>query len=320
MRAMANINSRGTPSTFWAYVRITRPWNVLIIAAAMALVFQAWIAPTLAGIAENYDGLVSFMETFEITNFVLSVCVMCLLAAGGNTINDYFDVTEDAVNKPDRLIVGRLISRRKTMAYHYVLNGLASLMSVWLSFRLSSAVPLIWCAFIGTLLSGYSPWFKRRFLRGNLIISFAVGQLPLWTLIGVLPLSHWSSMLGTLNGFGLLTYAALSAYLTFLREITKDLQDVAGDREAGYDTLAVRWGSNRTIHLLQILHFSGWALLGISSWAALKWFDATWTPLLFLLPFLGAHLQLTRGLIHSVSAYQKLTLAGGLGFLAFMVG
>ena len=112
---MANINSRGTPSTFWAYVRITRPWNVLIIAAAMALVFQAWIAPTLTGIAENYDGLVSVMETFEITNFVLSVCVMCLLAAGGNTINDYFDVTEDAVNKPDRLIVGRLISRRKTI-------------------------------------------------------------------------------------------------------------------------------------------------------------------------------------------------------------
>ena len=293
-------------SDFWAYLRIIRPWNVLMVAIAMVLVFQSLIVPALPRAAES----------FEAFNFVLSVGVMCLLAAGGNAINDYFDVAEDSVNKPDRLIVGRLISRRKTMAFHYALSGLASLLSVWLSFRLSSPIPLVWCAVIGTLLSGYSPWFKRRFLRGNLIIALTVGQLPLWTLIGVLPLEDWPSVLGTLNGSGLLAYAALSAYLTFLREVTKDLQDIKGDRETGYDTLAVRWGERRTIFLLQILHWMGWALLGIASWGAFYWFDATWTPLLFLVPFMGAHLQLSRRLIHSVSAWQKLTLAGGLGFLA----
>jgi len=293
-------------SDFWAYLRIIRPWNVLMVAIAMVLVFQSLIVPALPRAAES----------FEAFNFVLSVGVMCLLAAGGNAINDYFDVAEDSVNKPDRLIVGRLISRRKTMAFHYALSGLASLLSVWLSFRLSSPTPLVWCAVIGTLLSGYSPWFKRRFLRGNLIIALTVGQLPLWTLIGVLPLEDWPSVLGTLNGSGLLAYAALSAYLTFLREVTKDLQDIKGDRETGYDTLAVRWGERRTIFLLQILHWMGWALLGIASWGAFYWFDATWTPLLFLVPFMGAHLQLSRRLIHSVSAWQKLTLAGGLGFLA----
>ncbi len=293
-------------SDFWAYLRIIRPWNVLMVAIAMVLVFQSLIVPALPRAAES----------FEAFNFVLSVGVMCLLAAGGNAINDYFDVAEDSVNKPDRLIVGRLISRRKTMAFHYALSGLASLLSVWLSFRLSSPIPLVWCAVIGTLLSGYSPWFKRRFLRGNLIIALTVGQLPLWTLIGVLPLEDWPSVLGTLNGSGLLAYAALSAYLTFLREVTKDLQDIKGDRETGYDTLAVRWGERRTIFLLQILHWMGWALLGIASWGAFYWFNATWTLLLFLVPFMGAHLQLSRRLIHSVSAWQKLTLAGGLGFLA----
>ena len=306
MRAMVDAKTTTHSSDFWAYLRIIRPWNVLMVAIAMVLVFQSLIVPALPRAAES----------FEAFNFVLSVGVMCLLAAGGNAINDYFDVAEDSVNKPDRLIVGRLISRRKTMAFHYALSGLASLLSVWLSFRLSSPIPLVWCAVIGTLLSGYSPWFKRRFLRGNLIIALTVGQLPLWTLIGVLPLEDWPSVLGTLNGSGLLAYAALSAYLTFLREVTKDLQDIKGDRETGYDTLAVRWGERRTIFLLQILHWMGWALLGIASWGAFYWFDATWTPLLFLVPFMGAHLQLSRRLIHSVSAWQKLTLAGGLGFLA----
>jgi len=44
-----------------------------------------------------------------------------------------------------------------------------------------------------------------------------------------------------------------------------------------------------------------------------------WEVGLFLFPFLGTHIQLSRGIIESVSAWQKLTLAGGLMFLAALI-
>ena len=280
-----------------------------MVVVAMVLILKAWITPSV---------IVDFNATDKI-NFTIAAAVMGLLAAGGNVINDYFDIAEDAINKPRRALVGRVISRRKTMAFHYVLSGLASMGSVWLSWRVGSLLPLLWCAIIGILLYGYSPWFKRRFLRGNLIIALTVGQLPFWALLSIIPCGHWGQFLSTTPGMGLATYAILSAYLTFVREITKDVQDETGDRAAAYDTLAVRWGKERTTKLLHQLHIGGWALLLAAAWAALCVLPVQWEVGLFLFPFLGTHIQLSRGIIESVSAWQKLTLAGGLIFLAALI-
>lgn len=297
-----------TTSPFWALVRITRPWNVLMVVVAMLLIKQAWIAPILSAEVLSVNQL----------NFAFSALVMALLAAGGNVINDYFDIAEDVINKPRRALVGRVISRRKTMAWHIALSGLATGGSIWLSIRMGSPTPFIWCAAVGTLLGGYSPWFKRRFLRGNLIIALTVGQLPFWCLVGMIPVDQWHAFLWTPNGIGLASYAILSAYFTFVREVTKDLQDAEGDRLAHYDTLAVRWGNERTIRLLQVLHAVGWLALLITAAGAVIWLKSSWQIVLFLGPHLGSHVQLTRRQMASVSAWQKLTLAGGLLFLAVL--
>lgn len=278
-----------------------------MVAGAMWLLQLAWIAP----VQSQFPGMH--------LNFWMATMIMCLLAAGGNVINDYFDISEDLINKPRKALVGRVITRRQAMKLHYGLSASALLISVFLSWHLMSPIPLIWTSCLGTLLWGYSPWFKRRFIRGNLAIALVIAQLPFWTLLSSQPLVEWSSYFAEPAGVGLLTYAALSAFITFLREVTKDLQDRAGDFEAGYDTLPVRWGADRSLKFLEVGHFIGWALLLGTAYLAWKVIGRGIESAFFLLPFAGAHIQLRRGLIQSVSAWQKLTLAGGLLFLAMMI-
>ena len=45
-----------------------------------------------------------------------------LIAAAGYIINDYYDVKIDLINKPERVIVGRVLKRRIAMIAHTILN------------------------------------------------------------------------------------------------------------------------------------------------------------------------------------------------------
>ena len=48
---------------------------------------------------------------------------MVCIAAGGYVINDYFDVKIDRINRPDDLIVTRIISRDAAMLIFQVLTA-----------------------------------------------------------------------------------------------------------------------------------------------------------------------------------------------------
>ena len=55
-----------------------------------------------------------------------------LIAAGGYVINDYFDVNIDEVNKPSKMVVDKIISRRWAIAWHFILSA-AGLVFTWLA-------------------------------------------------------------------------------------------------------------------------------------------------------------------------------------------
>ena len=216
MLAMANAKKHIDPIThspFWASVRIMRPWNVLMVGISMALVRLAWIQPELSQLLD--------------LGFIIPATIMMLLAASGNVINDYFDIAEDALNKPHRALVGRVISRRTTLLLHHFMVGTGLSMAFAFSIDLKSPIPFLWAVLIAGLLWLYSPLFKRRFLRGNIVVALIVGQLPIWCTLGAFAHHPWHGFLTETSGQGLLAYAVLSMVITFLREVTKDLQDVS---------------------------------------------------------------------------------------------
>jgi 4-hydroxybenzoate polyprenyltransferase len=149
--------------------------------------------------------------------------------------------------------------------------------------------------------------FKRGFLRGNAVIALAVGVLPVWTAWG-------PDLLRSEIATQIAVYACLSAWITFLREVVKDLQDREGDAAAGYSTLPVVWGPNSTLRLLTLLFTLTWIpLLGLAfvTGGMEGWCVA------FLLPFFGAQWTLRSGNIRATSAWLKATLGAGLLVVAF---
>src|SRR5258706_11391690 len=94
-------------------LKLTRFWNLLIIASA-----QYFTAAYLIGLRT---------EVFFNVSFFLLCSSTVLIAAGGYIINDYYDVKIDFINKPDRVVVGKGITRRFAILFHVVLSILGIL-------------------------------------------------------------------------------------------------------------------------------------------------------------------------------------------------
>jgi 4-hydroxybenzoate polyprenyltransferase len=243
--------------------------------------------------------------------FGLLVLAALLVAAAGYIINDYYDVKIDAINRPDRLVVGRLLRRRHAMLAHVVLSGLAVLLAVGLSWQLGvvtlGAAALLW---------GYSARFKRLPLVGNLSIAALTAALVLLPALlpkaieAGLPKSVW-------------LYALAAFLLTVVREIVKDLEDMRGDAQHGCRTLPLVWGVARSkwtagFFLACLLALVLGAAGQLLAWG--RWPLAAWLLVLVLLPLL----ELTRRLVRAdrrrhfreLSAWCKgIMLAGILSML-----
>ena len=203
--------------------------------------------------------------------FGLLVLAALLVAAAGYIINDYYDVKIDAINRPDRLVVGRLVRRRHAMLAHLVLSGagvgLAALLSPLLGFVTLGAALLLW---------GYSARFKRLALVGNLsigILTAALVLLPELQLLTGRP-AVW-------------LYALAALLLTVVREIVKDIEDMRGDAEHGCRTLPLVWGVARSkwVAGFFLVCLAGLVLGAVGlllAWG--RWALAAWLLGLVLLP------------------------------------
>ena len=64
--------------------------------------------------------------------FLLSLSTV-LIAAGGYLINDYYDIKIDYVNRPQKVVIGRSISRRIAISLHTSFNFLGIAIGIFLS-------------------------------------------------------------------------------------------------------------------------------------------------------------------------------------------
>jgi 4-hydroxybenzoate polyprenyltransferase len=157
-----------------------------------------------------------------------------LVAAAGYVINDYYDIKIDLVNKPERIVIGRVVSRRQALIFHSVLNFLAIAIGFMLSWRVALLYAV--CAF---LLWFYSNILKRTPLLGNILIS-VLSAAVVWA-VGV--------YFGKYNRL-VYMYAVFAFCISLLREIIKDMEDTKGDAAYGCKTLPIVWGIRKTKTLL----------------------------------------------------------------------
>jgi 4-hydroxybenzoate polyprenyltransferase len=203
-----------------AFLKLIRTMNLIILAFTLYMCRYFIIG----------KGTVSFYEIATDWRFFLLVLCTVLVAAAGYIINDYYDVKIDLINKPKRVVLGKVLHRRIAIISHFILNTLACFLSVFLGWKIFAII-----AATTVLMWFYANQLKRTALVGNLLISVLTG------------LSVYMPAL--LYGTGqqtLLLYASFAFFISLVREIIKDMEDVKGDEEFGCKTLPIIWGIRKT--------------------------------------------------------------------------
>ena len=256
------------------YLKLLRIGNLAFL-AILLYVMEKWVAFPLL----HQQKFPELMPWWVLTLLIISV--VCI-AAGGYVINDYFDVKIDRINRPDDLVVTRVISRDAAMRLFQVLTAVGIVAGLAVAWWARSWNMLFIYVVIPGLLWFYSSSYKRMLLVGNLIVAFISALVPL--LIAMVNADHlrflyheslaYTPIVGQLYVW-LGGFALFCMLLTLSREVVKDMEDVEGDRELECRTMPIVWGEKVSKIVVTIVLLATIALIAYLAWFVLP-FPMEW--------------------------------------------
>lgn len=259
---------------------------------------------------------------FHFIDFIFLVAASVLIAAAGYIINDYFDLNIDKVNKPDKIIIERVITRRAAILWH----ALLSLIGLVLTAIVARHVGMWWIvlANAATVLAlwFYSTKYKKTTLIGNTLISL----LTAWVIIIIFFVNRDADNMVVNAKLLRLTalYSGFAFIISLIREVIKDMEDVEGDRRYGCKTMPILWGMNAAKIFTAV-----WLSVIIIAIAAVQfyviqfgwWYSAAYCIIFVLLPLVWIFKQLftanTSAHYHKLSTAVKLVMLAGILSMVF---
>lgn len=221
------------------------------------LAFLMWVMERVCATVLYANG---FYEMLPWWYLVLLIGGSVGVAAGGYIINDYFDIKIDRINRADKLIVTQTISKDQAIWAYRIATGIGVILGLAASWVVRSWALAVIFVFVPGLLWFYSSAYKRQFLLGNLIIALSAALPPILLALAnvgwlnchfaiIMPyLTFSKDIFYWMSGFAMFAFL-----LTWIREIVKDLQDQAGDRELECHTLPIVLGETWTKIILTLL-------------------------------------------------------------------
>jgi len=230
-----------------SFFKLVRWPNLLITALMMCLVYHS----------------IMLMESTAV--FTLLVISMVLIVAGGYVINDIFDKEIDEINKPDKVIVGKIFSEKQCNVFYWALTiiGLCcALVSTIMAYGSKFYMVFICMILLAGVLYSYSSTYKRKLVVGNLVVSLSVAFavfLP-WLFVMLYMSKHTlllsaNENLMTTSLRIVLYYTGFAFLTTLIREIVKDMEDVDGDGKTYCRTIPVVWGMKTATVIVVVLLF-----------------------------------------------------------------
>ncbi len=302
-----------------AFARLVRWPNLLFIAITQLLFVYAIVHPILSnsGIVPNIRGIY----------FLLLVVSSVLIAAGGYIINDYFDLNIDQINKPEKLVVEKIISRRWVIVWHLVLSITGIVAGLFIDLYTRTRFLSVANTLCVALLFIYSISLKKKLLAGNVLISL----LTAWVILVV----TWCEFSNLLRPMAVGAYAEKITRITFLyagfafiisliREVVKDMEDIEGDRKYGCFTMPIAWGVNASKVFVAV-----WLVVIIAALAIVQvyvlqfkwWWSAAFCIIFTIAPlfYISKKLYVARSSndFHHLSSLIKLVMFTGILSMIF---
>jgi len=177
--------------------------------------------------------------------FLLLMLSSVLIAAAGYIINDYFDLNIDQVNKPDKLIVEKILNRRWVIVWHLILSVIGVGLALYIDIKTNARFIVIANSVCVLLLFLYSISLKKKLLIGNVVISLLTAWVILvitWAetsnLLQVIEQGSYTEKISRIT----FLYAGFAFVISLIREVIKDMEDIEGDRKYGCKTMPIVWG------------------------------------------------------------------------------
>lgn len=206
------------------YIEILRPGNVIMAMIAIILV-----------------AIVSHSISIPI---ILAILAVLFEISAGNVINDYFDYKIDLINKPQRPIPSGRIGLITARNYAYLLFLGGTICGFLISYLTNNWIPFIIVLIADIILYSYAYKLKSTPLIGNLTVGFMTG----------LCFAFGGFSIGTPQMIYTSIFLGFFAFvMTTARELTKDIEDIEGDKAEGAKTFPILYGTKASAIITFIL-------------------------------------------------------------------
>jgi len=307
-----------------AFFRLIRSLNVFFIVFTQCLFHYSVIVPVLrnAGIQPSMSNRL----------FGLLVLASAFIAAAGYVINDYFDINIDLINRPERLVVEKIIKRRSAILWHWLLSGIGVSLSFYIGWQLHHTIYLGLANLLCVLLLWlYSTVFKKKLLIGNFVISL----LTAWVVFILYSIEAGRYLLSDVDPVQLaafstvfkftVLYGGFAFMITLVREVVKDMEDMGGDARYGCSTLPIVYGIRASkIFVMTWLSVmvAGIALLQFYFIPYNWWLSIAYNFLFILFPLLRVMSLVKKAMLqndfHRISQWIKFIMFAGICSMSFI--
>jgi geranylgeranylglycerol-phosphate geranylgeranyltransferase len=159
-----------------------------------------------------------------------------LVNAGGNIINDYFDIEIDKINRPDRPLPSGKMSLKNALSLYIYITLFAFVIVYEINILAFSIVVVTSVA-----MFLYSYKLKGIPLVGNIVVSFFTGLAFLFGSVvagniycGIIP-------------------AVFAFLISLMRELVKDIEDIEGDKSVHISSYPIKFGVDNSVKLISAI-------------------------------------------------------------------
>lgn len=179
------------------------------------------------------------IENIPTINKKTVIISLLFLSWGINQIiNDYLGLKEDKINAPNRPMVTGELNKNKALWLSIFLL-LVTCCITWLYLEKLAVIPLI----LGVLLNIAYEFAKAYGVWGNIVFGLTIAQTSVW---GFLASGNITANYFTLTTISLfLLIVIINAVMTFYTYF----KDYEGDKNAGKNTLVVKYGINKSRYI-----------------------------------------------------------------------